>query len=185
MRYGITDRVLQLALAMQGSRTGLTLGDIERDFRVGRRTAQRMRDAILRLYPQAEQLVDEERRPRWRIPIGGVVAPGGPSRPEVADRVQALANALYPDQPPEIHFHPQCFLSHGHFAGDDDARADALVEVADDPSVDAVWFARGGYGSCRIVEAFQQEDRCKNCTCDSMNRMSRRTPSDRVPEDRA
>src|SRR5205085_463096 len=30
---------------MQGSRLGLNLDDIERDFRVGRRTAQRMRDA--------------------------------------------------------------------------------------------------------------------------------------------
>jgi muramoyltetrapeptide carboxypeptidase len=82
----------------------------------------------------------------------GVVAPGGPSRPDVAAQVQALASALYPERPPEIHFHPQCFLSHGHFAGDDKARADALVEVANDPDVDAVWFARGGYGACRIVE---------------------------------
>jgi muramoyltetrapeptide carboxypeptidase len=50
-------------------------------------------------------------------------------------------------------FHPQCHLSAGHFAGDDKARAEAFVEVANDPSFDAVWFARGGYGSCRILEA--------------------------------
>ena len=29
----------------------------------------------------------------------------------------------------------------------------ALVEVANDPAFDAIWFARGGYGSCRIAEA--------------------------------
>jgi len=53
---------------------------------------------------------------------------------------------------PDIRFHPQCFLSSGHFAGDDAVRADAFVDVANDPRVDAVWFARGGYGSFRLVE---------------------------------
>lgn len=52
----------------------------------------------------------------------------------------------------ELHFHPQCFASFGHFAGDDATRADALVELANDPAFDAVWFARGGYGACRIAE---------------------------------
>lgn len=46
MRYEVTDRVLQLALAMQGSRLGLSLLDIERDFDVSRRTAQRMREGF-------------------------------------------------------------------------------------------------------------------------------------------
>ena len=41
----------------------------------------------------------------------------------------------------------------GHFAGPDEARLAALREVMADPSVDAVWFARGGYGSNRIAEA--------------------------------
>ena len=44
-------------------------------------------------------------------------------------------------------------LSDGHFAGPDEARLAALREVMADPSVDAVWFARGGYGSNRIAEA--------------------------------
>src|SRR5688500_18553566 len=53
----------------------------------------------------------------------------------------------------ELFFHPQCFLSEGHFAGGDSERLAALREVMADPSVDAVWFARGGYGSNRIAEA--------------------------------
>lgn len=53
----------------------------------------------------------------------------------------------------ELTIHPQCFLSDGHFAGPDAARLDALREVIADPAVDAVWFARGGYGSNRIAEA--------------------------------
>jgi muramoyltetrapeptide carboxypeptidase len=54
---------------------------------------------------------------------------------------------------PEIFFHPQCFASHGHFAGDDETRAQAFVDIANDESYDAVWFARGGYGSCRMAES--------------------------------
>jgi muramoyltetrapeptide carboxypeptidase len=78
------------------------------------------------------------------------VAPSTPILKETADRVTALAALQFPDA--EIFFHPQCFLSHRHFAGEDRVRANAFVEVASDPAVDAVWFARGGYGSCRIAE---------------------------------
>ena len=83
----------------------------------------------------------------------GVVAPASRLSPEVAERVRALAGSLYPGRTPEIFFHPQCFASHGHFAGDDDTRAQAFLDVANDESFDAVWCARGGYGSCRVVEA--------------------------------
>ena len=83
----------------------------------------------------------------------GVVAPASRMSPEVAERVWTLAGSLYPDRTPEIFFHPQCFASHGHFAGDDETRAQAFLDIANDESYDAVWFARGGYGSCRVVEA--------------------------------
>jgi muramoyltetrapeptide carboxypeptidase len=73
--------------------------------------------------------------------------------PDVAASVSALAERLYPERTPEIVFHPQCFASHGHFAGDDEARAQAFLDIANDESYDAVWFARGGYGSCRVVES--------------------------------
>jgi muramoyltetrapeptide carboxypeptidase len=52
-----------------------------------------------------------------------------------------------------LRFHSQCFRSHNHFAGEDHERAAAFIEVANDPAVDAVWFARGGYGAGRMVEA--------------------------------
>lgn len=86
-----------------------------------------------------------------------VVAPGSPLPEGVAERVRALAAALYPERGVDIHFHPQCWLHHGHFAGDDDARAAAFVEVANDPSYDALWIGRGGYGSCRIAERVLRE----------------------------
>lgn len=81
-----------------------------------------------------------------------VVAPSCRLTPETADRVAALAEQLHPRQV-TLRFHPQCFLSHNHFAGEDAERAAAFVEAANDPAVDAVWFARGGYGACRMIDA--------------------------------
>lgn len=79
-----------------------------------------------------------------------VVAPSCRLTEEAADAVQAIV-AERGDC--ELFIHPQCFLTDGHFAGPDEARLSALREVMADPSVDAVWFARGGYGSNRIAEA--------------------------------
>lgn len=82
----------------------------------------------------------------------GIVAPSCPIDSDVQRAVEARAVKLYGQDAPELLFHPQCFLSHGHFAGDDEARLTALVEMANDPAIDAIWFARGGYGSGRIAE---------------------------------
>ena len=82
----------------------------------------------------------------------GVVAPANRLDPALAARVKAVVAEDYAGRV-TLHVHPQCHLSAGHFAGDDAARTAAFVEVANDPTIDAVWFARGGYGSCRILEA--------------------------------
>jgi muramoyltetrapeptide carboxypeptidase len=79
-----------------------------------------------------------------------VVAPSNTLKREAAERVQAIADRRGDC---ELVFHPQCFLIDGHFAGADGERLAALREVMADPSVDALWFARGGYGSNRIAEA--------------------------------
>jgi muramoyltetrapeptide carboxypeptidase len=81
----------------------------------------------------------------------GVVAPASRLDPAMPERVVALSRALYGDEAPDIVFHPQCFLSWGHFAGEDSARAQAFLDIANDESFDALWFARGGYGSNRIA----------------------------------
>src|SRR4051812_4294927 len=79
-----------------------------------------------------------------------VVAPSCTLRREAAEAVGAIV-ATRGDC--ELVIHPQCFLTDGHFAGPDEARLAALREVMADESVDAIWFARGGYGSNRIAEA--------------------------------
>ena len=78
-----------------------------------------------------------------------VVAPGSRLDPVIAERTLALARNLHPSL--ELSFHPQCFRSSGHFAGTDVERAEAFLEVANDPSIDAIWFARGGYGAGRVA----------------------------------
>ncbi|MGD2133855.1 MAG: LD-carboxypeptidase [Maricaulaceae bacterium] len=83
----------------------------------------------------------------------GVVAPSRAIEPNIADAARARAETLFPANAPEIVFHPQCFAASGHFAGEDATRLAGFLDFANDPSFDAVWFARGGYGACRIAEA--------------------------------
>jgi muramoyltetrapeptide carboxypeptidase len=87
---------------------------------------------------------------RTLMPRIAICAPSAPITHEDAARVGALAKAEFPGV--ALHFHPQCFQSEGHFAGPDELRLAALLECANDPDFDAVWFARGGYGACRIAE---------------------------------
>jgi muramoyltetrapeptide carboxypeptidase len=79
----------------------------------------------------------------------GIVAPARELDRIVVARISAFAAIAFPEV--ELVFHPQCFLSSGHFAGTDDQRADAFLEMANDPAIDAIWFGRGGYGSNRIL----------------------------------
>jgi muramoyltetrapeptide carboxypeptidase len=79
-----------------------------------------------------------------------VVAPSCTLKREAAEKVEAIARERADC---ELLIHPQCFLSNGHFAGADSERLAALREAMADPAVDAVWFARGGYGSNRIAES--------------------------------
>lgn len=80
------------------------------------------------------------------------MAPGRSIDRSLAERAQGVAAGRFGDDV-ELVFHAQCFEQDGHFAGSDEVRLKALVEVANDPSVSAVWFARGGYGACRIAQA--------------------------------
>lgn len=82
------------------------------------------------------------------MPRIAICAPATPITPDDAARVGAIA-AEFPGI--ELEFHPQCFAEAGHFAGPDEQRLVAFLGCANDPAFDAVWFARGGYGSNRIA----------------------------------
>jgi muramoyltetrapeptide carboxypeptidase len=78
-----------------------------------------------------------------------ICAPATPLRRTDAAAVTALAAAEFPQL--ELLFHEQCFAEDGHFAGADAVRLAAFLECANDPGADAVWFAKGGYGSNRLL----------------------------------
>ena len=77
-----------------------------------------------------------------------ICAPGKRLKRERADALEALVAGR---EDVSLQFHEQCFLEEGHFAGNDEVRLSALLECANDPGFDAVWFAMGGYGSNRIA----------------------------------
>lgn len=83
----------------------------------------------------------------------GIVNASSRLNPERGEAINGWFEANIPDRSVSVVFHPASFSKHGHFGGDDATRAAAFVEFANDPRLDAVWFARGGYGSCRIAEA--------------------------------
>jgi muramoyltetrapeptide carboxypeptidase len=78
----------------------------------------------------------------------GVVATGFAARPEALDAgVRFLARrGLEPVPGVSLR------AIDGYFAGDDAARALDLDAAIADRSIDAVWFARGGYGTARILD---------------------------------
>ncbi|MEM7664265.1 MAG: LD-carboxypeptidase [Pseudomonadota bacterium] len=80
-----------------------------------------------------------------------ICAPATPITREHAAALEELVAAEFPAH--SVTFHDQCFERAGHFAGDDLRRLEGLLDCANDPAFDAVWFAKGGYGSNRIAEA--------------------------------
>jgi predicted DNA-binding transcriptional regulator YafY len=69
MRHDKAGGLLALARALAASAEGLTLEEMAREAGVGRRTAERMRDALWGLFPQMEEVPDPPTK-RFRIPNG-------------------------------------------------------------------------------------------------------------------
>lgn len=99
-RYEKADTLIQLALDLQAARGGLTLLDIQERYGVGRRTAMRMRDAVLRQFPQTVETVGEDRMKRWHIPPGVLDRLVAFSAEELAD-LEAAARLMEENNRPE------------------------------------------------------------------------------------
>ncbi len=69
MRKEPATRLLQLARLFAAEPVGIGLDEIAEKFGVGRRTAERMRDAVAEVFPQLEE-IEGERPKRWRLPNG-------------------------------------------------------------------------------------------------------------------
>ncbi|HYS77986.1 MAG TPA: LD-carboxypeptidase [Candidatus Dormibacteraeota bacterium] len=77
----------------------------------------------------------------------GICAPGGPVRREALESGMAYLRARGVEPVPGGHLASR----RGYLAGTDRERLDDLNRFIADPAIRAIWFARGGYGSARIV----------------------------------
>lgn len=91
MSYANASKLLRLAL-MAASRVGVTLSEIEEAFECNRRAAQRMTDALEDLFLDTERWVDDERRPRWRLPAASIATFLAPTSDELAVLARAVEN---------------------------------------------------------------------------------------------
>ena len=78
-----------------------------------------------------------------------LLAPAGPLRGE-DDLARALDNVRSFGWEPLAGKH--VLARTGYFAGTDAERFDDLQRALDDDDIDAIWFARGGYGAMRLLE---------------------------------
>ena len=83
MRYERLADIVKLTLRLQARADGLSLQDIMDDFKVSRRTAERMRDAALSIFPQIEELTDLGKHKRWRLPAASLGRLSEPTLSEI------------------------------------------------------------------------------------------------------
>ena len=67
MRYERVQDIVHLAVRLQGAHGGLTLDDVQRDFAVSRKTAERMRDAVEAVFGPLEQVPADDGKRHWRL----------------------------------------------------------------------------------------------------------------------
>ena len=67
MRYDRVADIVRLAIRLQGTWSGLTLADMQREFEVSRRTAERLRDAVVEVFGPLEAVESEDTRRHWRL----------------------------------------------------------------------------------------------------------------------
>jgi predicted DNA-binding transcriptional regulator YafY len=93
LRYEKAETILRIALDMQGSPFGLSLEDIQRNYSdepLSRRTAERLRDTVERLFPQLQQANPNEVPKRWRLPGGTLNGLANITADELADLATAV-----------------------------------------------------------------------------------------------
>lgn len=82
---------------------------------------------------------------------GDTIAIAAPARKvseqEILPAVHFLQDAGF-----RVHYDDRLFAQCHQFAGDEPTRAGYIQELLDNPDIKAVWFARGGYGSARIID---------------------------------
>tara|TARA_R110002126_G_scaffold53023_5_gene143782 strand:+ start:7845 stop:8837 length:993 start_codon:yes stop_codon:yes gene_type:complete len=100
MSFAKAADLLRLA-RMASGHVGITLSDIEAEFGVVRRTAQRMTDALAQTFPDTEDYIDSDGRKRWRVPRRRVAEFFAPTPDEIATLELACATLEHQGLPTE------------------------------------------------------------------------------------
>ena len=82
---------------------------------------------------------------------GSKIAIAAPARMVTPDEMQFAFNWLK-EKGFEPVYDDRLFAQHYIFAGDDNFRAAVFQQYLDDEEIEAIWIARGGYGSIRIID---------------------------------
>ncbi|MEE4000182.1 LD-carboxypeptidase [Tenacibaculum sp. FZY0031] len=79
-----------------------------------------------------------------------IVAPAGilKNRKQTIDKAKELAESWGL----KVVYGKHLFAQNDHFAGTDEERCQDFQDALDNPSIKAIWSARGGYGSVRILD---------------------------------
>ena len=81
-----------------------------------------------------------------------IVAPSGAFEREGFDRAVAKLRERW-----IVTHRDSIFETDGYFAGTDARRTEELIEAIEDPDVDAIVCARGGYGAMRLLPSLSLE----------------------------
>lgn len=81
-----------------------------------------------------------------------IVAPAGPFDPVAFEKGVTWLRERY-----EITYDPDIFSRTGFFAGSDDRRLNELLAAIEDPKIDGILCARGGYGTTRLLPKIDVE----------------------------
>lgn len=92
-----------------------------------------------------------------RLAAGARISVVAPSGPVPRDRFLTGAEKLS-KRYSLVYDADRLFAASGYLAGADRSRADELRAALQDPSTDAVWVARGGYGLMRVLAALDAKD---------------------------
>ena len=93
MPYDRAADIVRLAIRLQGAWSGLTLDDIQREFDVSRRTAERLRDAVAEVFGPLEAVDARDTKRHWRLRAATLSRLVAISAEEVAE-ITAVAEAL-------------------------------------------------------------------------------------------
>ena len=95
MRYERLTELLRLAIRLQGYHGGLTVADIQEEFSVSRRTAERMRDAVEAAFGPLDTVDADgsDHRIHWRLQSRALHPFAYLSPEELADLEAALGRA--------------------------------------------------------------------------------------------